>query len=438
MTEVLILIVLLFIIALLFRVDFIFYIVYLTLGVFLWSHWFTPRALRLIHIERDYTNHAFLGENVTVTIVATNLSRLPVPWLQLDESIAVELRRGTKMNKAFSLGSRSTKSFDYIIRGIRRGYYQVGPGRVTAGDLFGFVEKRGKIQANYLTVYPHIIPISHFSTRAKLPFGTIRSNQRLFRDPSRPIGVRDFQPGDSLRHINWKASAHTNELLVKTYRPAVSLETMILINLNIEEYSSRNRIDGPEWAICLAASLAAYLTEQRQAIGMATNGADPLLRLPHEDQDPAIFDESSGRLTLKNITPDSTKQDNTESESGWFIPSPILPNPGRAHLMTILETMARLEATKSTLFSQWATSTQAFFSWGVTVLVLSPSGDMQTCQSLHGMVRRGFNPILVIVEPFIDYQAIQKRARPFGVPTIHVGSENDLKRWLRPANPIHS
>ena len=440
MTDLPILILLLLIVAMLFRVDFIFYIVYLTLGITFWSHWYTPRALRQLRFEREFNSHAFLGEKISVRIVVNNASRFPVPWLQLNESIATELRAGAQMKQAFTVGGRSKKTFTYDIRAMRRGYYQLGPGQITAGDLFGFKESKSRLQENYLTVYPRIIPISRLSTQAKLPFGTVRSNQRLFRDPSRPVGVRNYQPGDSLRHINWKASAHADNLLVKAYRPVMSLDTMILVNLNVEEFSARNRVDGPEWAIILAASLAAYLIENRQAVGMASNGIDPLLKFSDLEGDPALFDETSGRLIMMPSSgeffkgsdgPDSDGQNNNS-----LIPPPIQPNPGRSQLMTILETLARLEAGQTELFSTWSTGAVSYLSWGVTILVISPTGDLQTCRSLHNLVRRGFNPILVIAEPFADFRSIHNRARPFGFPAVHIGSERELRRWLRPADRV--
>ena len=435
MTDLPILIILLLIVAVLFRVDFIFYIVYVTLGITLWSHWYTPRAIRKLRCERKFNSHAFLGEKISIKIVVNNASRFPVPWLQLNESIATELRGGKQMKQAFTLGGRSKKTLTYEIRAMRRGYYQLGPGQIVAGDLFGFKENTSRLQPNYLTVYPRIIPISRLSSQSKLPFGTLRSNQRLYSDPSRPVGVREYRPGDSLRHINWKASAHADDLLVKAYRPGMSLDTMILVNLNVEEFSPRNRVDGPEWSIILAASLAAHLIENRQAVGMACNGVDPLMKFSDLQSDPALFGDASGRLGIRptsgEISPD---KDGANIKN--LIPSPIQPGSGRAHLMTILETLARLEAARTELFSSWSTGAYSNLSWGVTILVISPTGDLQTCRSLHNLVRRGFNPILIISEPYADIQSIQRRARPFGFPAVHISSEKELRGWLRPTDRV--
>jgi len=434
MTDLPILILLLLLIALLFRVDFVFYIVYLTVGIYLWSIWYTPRALRWLTVKRRYSSHAYLGESTTITLTIENRSRLPIPWLQLDESVPVQLQYGSRLSQAFRLSGRSSKTFTYKVRSMRRGYYQLGPAQVTIGDLFGFKESRLRIMADFLTVYPKIIPISRFGTRAKLPFGTVRCQQRLFQDPSRPVGVREFRNGDAIKHLNWKASAHAGSLLVKAYQPSMLLESMIFLNLNISDYSSRMRIDGPEWAIVVAASLAAYLVDNRQSVGLTTNGADPLAIQRGIQEGHPVFDESSGRLTMGLNEEIGAGEIATVTRSDVPIPRPIPPNNGRTQLMAILESLARLEPAKSSTLASWSTTASTGLNWGITLLIISPAADLDACRAIHGLARRGFNPTLVIIEPYTDFQAILKRSRPFGIPAVHISTERDLRLWLLPSS----
>ena len=64
--------------------------------------------------------------------------------------------------------------------------------------------------------------------------------------------------------------------MVKTFQPAISLDSMILLNLHSEDYSERFWRGATEWGIELAASFAAHLVERRQAVGLMTNGTDLL------------------------------------------------------------------------------------------------------------------------------------------------------------------
>ncbi|MCP4423246.1 MAG: DUF58 domain-containing protein [Chloroflexi bacterium] len=412
------LIIILLAIAFLLRVDFIFYIVYVCVGLYAWSRWVPARTLRQLKAQREYADHAFWGETVPVTIRLQNQSRLPIPWINFSESLATELTMGRKVNRAVSLRGKESARFSYEVLARRRGFYRLGPLRLTSGDLFGLFEpQQGYVSADTLTVYPRIIPLTQLGLPSRLPFGTLASRQRLFEDPTRPAGVRDYRSGDSLRQINWKASAHTRHLLVKMYQPAISLEMTVLLNLHSDDYDPKSRSSRVEWAIEVAASLATHLVEQRQGVGLITNGIDPL-------QEGCVFDEDSGRLIQSKTPALAAKQPAP--------PPAIPPRPGRAHLMKILERLARLESAATVPFDQWATTACLHLSWGVTILAITPRGDEATCQTLHRLVRAGFNPVLIAIEPSYNFGETRERARRLGFAAYNVSQLGGLDQWRRP------
>lgn len=53
------LIIILMLVAFLLKVDFIFYLVYVSIGLYAWNRWYTPRILGHILARRDFTDHAF-------------------------------------------------------------------------------------------------------------------------------------------------------------------------------------------------------------------------------------------------------------------------------------------------------------------------------------------------------------------------------------------
>lgn len=412
------LIITLLILALLLRVDFIYYIVYVCLGVYLLSRWLLPRVLNQVWISREFNDHAFYGEIVTVQLVWQNSSRLPLPWLEFSESIPPALRSGEEMQRAINLGGRQERRFSYRIKAGRRGYYRLGPLRLASGDLFGLVEgKTGYLRPDFITVYPRIISLSSLGLPSRLPFGTIASHQRLFEDPARPMGTRQYHSGDSQRHINWKVSAHTDNLLVKRFEPAISLETAILLNLHMHDYERRDWRFLTEWAITTAASLAAYLINQRQPVGLISNGIDPL-----QSADELQFSEESGRLLRADEGSDFQES---------FLPPAIAPHNGRGHLMKILEQLARIESGETIPFTEWGARACYHLSWGVTILAITARGDEVTCQTLHRLVRSGYNPILLVVEPDYNFGLVRERARLLGFPAFNVTSTSGLDLWRR-------
>lgn len=421
MGELATLLIILLFVAFVLRVDFIFYIVYVCVGIYLWNRFYTPYSLRHLRAEREYTDRAFLGESVAVTVRLYNDNRLAIPWLEFNETVAVELQRQARMNRVLTLRSRDTAEFTYTVKGQRRGYYQLGPLRLKTSDLFGLLnDYTGYLDPDYLTIYPRITPLSQLGLPSRLPFGTIASRQQLFADPARPQGVRDFRAGDPLHQINWKVTAHTQKLMVKTFQPAISLETAVLLNLYQDDYHAHSRYETVEWAIELAASLAAHLVEQRQAVGLISNGVDPILL--HSDTEKRPFDEVSGRLQWR-------AQLRREQNPADFIPQPITPRTGRGQLMKILEQLARLEAEKTHPFLAWAPLALNSLNWGVTVLTISPKGDEATCRMLHGLVRRGLNPILIVTQPDYNFGLVQQRARQLGFRAYNVAYKRHLDPW---------
>jgi uncharacterized protein (DUF58 family) len=398
-------------VAFLLRIDFIFYIIYVCVGVYAWSRWYAPRAVQKVSARRHFADHAFWGETVMINIRLKNRNRLPLPWIHLSESIAAELASGKIANRVLSLGSRETNDLTYHVRASRRGYYRLGPLRLTSGDLFGLVdEQQMELPADYITVYPRIIPMTQLGLSSRLPFGTIASRQRLFDDPARPMGVREFRSGDSLRQINWKVTAHTQSMVVKTLEPAIALESAVLLNLYTDAYRRQNRSTYMEWAIEVAASLAVHLVSRRQAVGLMTNGIDPLSYQPAAT---AEFDKSTGRMLM-------------DEAADSVIPPAIPPRPGRAHLMEILERLARIEPANSIPFHHWTPGACSNLNWGVTILAVTAVGDDIVCQAMHRLTRSGYNPVLIVVEPDYNFEQVRKRARHLGFAAFNVTKRHDL------------
>ncbi len=409
-------------VAFLLRVDFIFYILYVAAGVFAWSRWYADRALQNLSGVRHYRRRAFLGETVAIRLSLTNKSRLALPWVEFHESVPPELRLGQATRQVVTLRGRQTADFTYHVKAQQRGYYQLGPLRLSTGDLFGLARQRyGTLPPDHLTIYPRIIPLAHLGLPSRLPFGTVASRQRLFEDPARPMGVREFRSGDSLRRMNWKASAHTQKLLVRTFQPAISLETAILLDLNSTAYERRERYAATEWAIVVAASLAAHLTDARQSVGLMSNGIDPL-RVQEETHE---FDEVTGRLLFHAPA---------DKGPAAYMATPIVPRNGRPHLMKILEQLARVEPAETMPFAEWAPAAGVGLNWGVTILAITARGDARVANVLHRMARAGFNPILIAVEPDANFSLVRERGRRLGFQAFNVSDRRDLAPWQQPAH----
>lgn len=394
MSELPIVLLLFLVLAILLRMDIIFYIVYVLTGVYALSRHWAARSLAMLQVERRFTDHIFTGETATVQITVRNRSRLPVPWVRFDEAAPAEVSSEGTLMQAFALGPKDDITLAYELWGRQRGVYPIGPGQVSTGDLFGFGEAKGTAhEPRRLVVYPRVIPLAAAPLTSNAPYGVIRSRQPIFADPTRVAGVRDYQAGDPLHSVNWKTSARAGRLQVRKTEPAVSLTTLICLDLNAAAYSRHLRSAATEWAVVVAASLANYLVGQRQEVGVGSNGRDAL----------------TGRAT-------------------WT----IRPRPGRLHLMKSLEWLARVQPSESPAFAEWLPAATVDLPWGTTVIAVTATGDEATCRTLHGLRRAGLNPVLVAVEAHAHFGLIAERCRRLGITAFELADENALRRWQLP------
>jgi len=380
------------IISILFRVDFFFYILYLLFGVLLFSKVWTQQALRRLSIERDYSDHAFPGDKVPVRLCIHNQGWLPIPWLRVHDSLPLSLKSPAFFQTAMTMLPLERRTLDYELECRKRGYYHLGPLIATTGDLFGTGDQEMHLLSDCpLTVYPRIVPLNRLGLPAQAPFGDLRTQQQMYEDPARLMGIRPYQAGDSIRHVHWKASAQAGKLQVKRFEPAISIESQILLNLDRDDYGGQRVLTASELAIVTAASLANLIVEKRQSVGLSTNGLDP--RFPESE-----------RLSLP-------------------------AKKGRAQLMAILEALARIETCRERDFGAVLQTTQMQLNWGASVIVITPDADEELLDRLLLIKRAGLHAVLILVDPRRRFEETRDRAQQVGIATYQVWRESDLDVW---------
>lgn len=383
------------------RDDFAFTLVYLLVGVFLLGSWWSRRAIAGVTYTRTFNDRAFLGEKIKVELEINNTKWLPVPWLRIREGLPVQLSGPDSFNRVLTLTPQAKEKFEYLLDARKRGYYPIGPLFISTGDLLGLggsdLQNEGKTE--YLIVYPKVVPLAQLKFPSRSPLGTLRHTQPIFEDPTRVMGKREYVAGDSLRRVDWKSTATTGRMQVKLFEPSIALETVIFLNLDGPSYHYRSRIDSTELAIVIAASVASWITEKGQTIGLYTNGEDPL----------------------------------AADGQAQFLP----PRRGKGNLMRVLETLARIETIDSAAVSggkklaKHIQNQRVHLPWGTTLIVITGSVDDALLDELHQARRAGQNAVIIISGRAVGVKEIQARAGYFGIPVIPISNEEDLERWGR-------
>ena len=380
----------LFLFGALLRMDWVYYLAYVVGGLWLFSTWSVRRSLAHLEVTRQFGERAFVGQQIPVRLRVSNRSRLPIPWLRIEERVPLDLKDLADYHVAVPVGGRGMSEHHYTLLAKRRGYYPLGPVSLRNGDLFGFAESSWE-ESNppHVTVYPLIVPLQDLGLPSRIPLGGRPSTQRLYEDPARLSGVRAYAGGDSQRRIHWKASAHAGELLVKKFQPAIGLNVMVLLDFATAAYEGKYRIATGEWAVTIAASLAAWVAGERLPVGLHVNGRD------------AASQGAAAELP---------------------------PRTGQAQLMAILSTLARAElADDAPSCADWLTPRLPGLEWGTTVLLVTPRVNDELLWVLHQACRRGSSVLLLHCAGQVDGRVMQARAKQLGINMIPTLWEKDLQ-----------
>ncbi|MGB3905590.1 MAG: DUF58 domain-containing protein [Anaerolineae bacterium] len=253
-----------------------------------------------LHYQRHLSEtRAFLGETVELTLEVRNRKFLPLTWLEILDVFPADLPvDGGQVvpNRASHLGEFRTFWMPGAFQGLRRrftiqcsqrGYHAYGPATLNTGDGFGFFSRKAVgTQQDHLIVYPRLYSVSELRLPAKNPFGERGARDRLFEDPLRTMGIREWHPGDGLRRVHWKATARHQQLLSRVYEPSEEPQMLIFLNVTTLPRHWQGSIpELKERVISVASSLAALCVELRLPVGLISNGVlsgsdQPLRLLP--------------------------------------------------------------------------------------------------------------------------------------------------------------
>ncbi len=256
-----------------------------------WNRW----ALYGVRYGRRLSERrAFLGEVLTLELSTVNGKPLPLAWLQVHDEFPValalldaELLPSAQPTTGYLASLVSLRWFERVrwrihLRCDSRGFYYLGPAHLASGDLFGLFRSETTLaQQDVLIVYPRLYPLETLGLPAKEPFGDRPASLRLLEDPSRTVGIRDYDPADTLRRVHWKATARRQQLQVRVYEPTTCLELLICLNMvTLPHDWQGSNPELLEQAISVAASLAAYGNDNKYQVGLVANGCWPLSDQP--------------------------------------------------------------------------------------------------------------------------------------------------------------
>ena len=229
------------------------------------------------------------GEDASLIEVITNDKRLPLPALTVKFQTSRKLRFLNSDNSSvtdlyyrsdiFSCGGTEKITRSLPFECTHRGYYTITSLALSCTDLL-YIEKFTQLSQTFtqLYVYPRYVDIRRLLIPFNQLYGAVLSNRRLLPDPFEFRGIREYQPFDPMKSVNWKAYARTGELKVNLYEDTSSQEVCIYLNLENNGYA--NHYDIIEENIRLAATLSDMFISKGIPVSLKTNGCDGISSLP--------------------------------------------------------------------------------------------------------------------------------------------------------------
>ncbi|MBR6004188.1 MAG: DUF58 domain-containing protein [Lachnospiraceae bacterium] len=234
-------------------------------------------------------SEAMAGDEGELTEVIENQKGLPLPMvkvkLQLSRKLEFAENKSAKVSDYFyrtdiyAIGANTkvTRTIKFTCRD--RGYYDFHGVDVVGTDLFfswDFVESVNTSSCLY--VYPK--PYSDKILRPLLDRinNDVVNDDNLTKDPFEIKGIREYQPFDSYKDINWKASAKTEELMVNVHDSTAKKKVRVLLNLENSMIMKRDELN--ELCISMAIATIIYFCKKQVEVSLYANSADVLTGEP--------------------------------------------------------------------------------------------------------------------------------------------------------------
>lgn len=232
---------------------------------------------------------AQFGEIIEVIEKAENRKRAPLPFLILkfETPVVLEFQDMTKTTvsdylyredmvsmKPYSRHTRTIKA-----RCSKRGYYSFARINISTSDLL-LIEKIAKDYPTErsVTILPEYVDTSIMDSFLSITFSEIQRRRTLLTDPFSFAGIRDYQPWDSMKTINWTATAKTGDLMVNQVASTATKKVSVYVNLDY--YNNKKSESLLEKSISFAYSYMQELVLAGIPVTLCTNGRDIQTKAP--------------------------------------------------------------------------------------------------------------------------------------------------------------
>ena len=268
-----------------------------------WNH-------RLNVDVRFMDTYVYEGDKTTLREEISNAKILPVPALEVRLVTSRNLEFLGEAGKNASISDQNYQRDIFslwgrqkVIRTLtadckKRGYYPVRKSEIVGYDLLysqSFYQELP--QDTSLYVYPRQIDTRRINLICRAVSGMVLAQHRLHPDPFEFSGIREYRMTDPMNHINWKASARSNELMVNQFDSTTNIQTTLI--LDVEDPGIFRYEELVEESIRIVSSLAAELVSRGMELDLISNAENIDMHLKNGA---GLLQELNRKLACVDIT----------------------------------------------------------------------------------------------------------------------------------------
>jgi uncharacterized protein (DUF58 family) len=296
-----------------------------------------------------------VGDVLSEQFTVTNSAALPALWVEvLDHSNLP----GYRPDWVAYAGANDRQSYRAEGRCQRRGVFSLGPWELRSGDplgLFQVVVAYPDVRS--ILVYPRAMVLPDLRLLRGLAPGLARTQRRTHQTTTTVATVRPYTPGDPLRAIHWRKTAHMGGVqpgglpfMVKQFDLEPSGDLWMVLDLDPAGHAGQGVESTLEYAITLTASLATQMLAENRRVGLAAPGC----QLP--------------------------------------------PQSGQLQLWRILEALAQAEPVPGYPLDRLLRDLHPASGRGRTIVVVTPSTDPAWTGELLHLAERGNAPAALLLD----------------------------------------
>lgn len=176
-----------------------------------------------------------VGRETTVSVRVGVRTAVPTPPGLWQDTLPAGLRgRAEGAFPALGSGLRGGErvvDLTYSVTGARRGVHPLGPLTVRSTDPFGLARRTMVFgRRTPVTVAPAVAELSPLVDYAGATGGTLHATTNHLGQGADNLVARPYAPGDSMRRIHWRATAHRDALMVRQEEQESTPEATVILD----------------------------------------------------------------------------------------------------------------------------------------------------------------------------------------------------------------